>query len=68
MGRVARSSDLLWWTLRMDQRGVSGAADFREFLRSGADFTTFELDRSREAVRAIDLDRVDSAVEGVDER
>jgi hypothetical protein len=52
----------------MDQPGVSGAADFREFLRSGPDFTTFELDRSREAVRAIDLDRVDSAVEGVDER
>jgi len=68
MGRVAHSSDLLWWTLHMDQPGASGAADFREFLRSGADFTAFELDRSCGAVRAIDLDRVDSAVEGVDER
>ena len=67
MGRVARSSDLLWWTLRMDQPGVSGAADFREFLRSGPDFTALELDRSREPARAIDPDRVDSAAEGVDE-
>jgi len=67
MGRVARSSDPLWWTFRMDQPGVSGAADFREFLRSGPDFTALELDRSREPARAIDLDRVDSAAEGVDE-
>ena len=67
MGRVAHSSDLLWWTLRMDQPGVSGAADFRGFLRSGSDFTALELDRSREPARATDLDRVDSAAEGVDE-
>jgi hypothetical protein len=67
VGRVARSSDLLWWTLRMDQPGVSGAADFRGFLGSGPDFTALELVRPREPARAIDLDRVDSAAEGVDE-
>ena len=65
---MTRSSDPLWWTLRMDQPGASATADFREFLRSGPDFDVLELSRAREPARPIDLEPVGSAaVEGADE-
>jgi len=64
-GRKTRSSDLLWWTLRMDRPGISAAADSWEFLGSGPDFDLRELSR---LASALDLDPVGSAaVEGVDE-